>query len=327
VVTSEKNSGDNTFEVSDVQNAVFLVGKGWRENKVSFDKFVLNIATFGVWQFSDAESVKMSQSILESYTKIFGEIPNNKIQIALVPIKDKTGRWEAETRGNTLTIVSGDMPFKTNSLQRLHEQLRHELFHLWIPNDLALTGNYDWFYEGFAVYQSLRTGVQMNRIRFEDFLDTLGTAYYLVNFNEQQTSLIDASKTIQSGTNPQVYSKGMIAAFICDAAILEKSKGRSSIEEIFRRIYQEHHLPNKPQNGNRAVLNILKTKEELRPVVEKYIEGAGKIVWTKYLDNLGIEAIETDFKTQLKVKKKLSGRQKDLLDKLGYNNWRKISKK
>ena len=49
----------------------------------------------------------------------------------------------------------------------------------------------------------------------------------------------------------------------------------------------------------------------------------GQNIWS----NLGIEAIETDFEIQLKVKKKLKSRQKDLLDKLGYNNWRKISRK
>ena len=83
----------------------------------------------------------------------------------------------------------------------------------------------------------------MNQIRFEDFLGTLGQAYFMANFNEQQISLVEASKTRQSGANQQVYSKGMIAAFLCDAAILEKSKGKSSIEEIFRMVYQKHRLP------------------------------------------------------------------------------------
>jgi hypothetical protein len=45
------------------------------------------------------------------------------------------------------------------------------------------------------------------------------------------------------------------------------------------------------------------------------------------LDSFGIEAGKNEFGTVLKVSGKLSGRQKDLLDKLGYNQWRKLLQK
>ena len=61
-------------------------------------------------------------------------------------------------------------------------------------------------------------------------------------------------------------------------------------------------------------------------IIEKYIKGAENIVWQTDLDAIGIESAGTEnFATKLKVKAKLNGRQKDLLDKLGYNNWRKNS--
>lgn len=323
-ISSERDLGRKAFFVNDVENAIFLVGKGWRETEFSVGGAKLNIATFGEWNFLDKDSLEYAKEIFENYLKIFEGIPDENIQIILVPIENQTGRWQAETRGNNITIVSGDMPFKTRSLQRLHEQLRHELFHLWIPNDLALKGNYDWFYEGFAVYQSLRTAVLMNQIRFEDFLDTLGQAHYLANFSDAKLSLIEISEQNVSGANPKVYSKGMIVAFLCDAAILQKSKAKSSIEDIFREIYKKHNSKTEPKNANEAILKILRNRSELRPVVEKYIEGTEKIVLANYLDDLGIEALETDFETRLVVKEKLKSRQKDLLKKLGYNNWRKI---
>jgi predicted metalloprotease with PDZ domain len=264
---------------------------------------------------------------LESYKNLFGEFAGEKAQINLVPIKNNSGRWQAETRGNTLTIISGDMPFEKQSVQRLHEQLRHELFHLWIPNNLALTGNYDWFYEGFTVYQSLRTGLEMNRLSFTDFLETLAQALNLANFQNQQISLVEASKTRKSGANPEVYARGLLAAFLCDVALLQKNKRKRDLLEIFREIYQTHRLPKAAQDGNIAVLRILKTRAELRFVVENYIEGTKKIDWTRDLEILGIEEIRENSAVKLRVKDKLNGRQKDLLDKLGYNNWRKLAER
>jgi predicted metalloprotease with PDZ domain len=327
IIGSKKSDNLNVFEVEDIEKAVFAIGKNWREREIKLGNFAVNLAIFGEWRFSDEEAESITKEILESYKQIFSEFPNEKAQVNFVPVENNFGRWEAETRANTLTIVSGDMAFQKQSVQRLHEQLRHEFFHLWVPNNLALTGNYDWFYEGFTVYQSLKTGIEMNRISFSDFLATLAQAYDFSNFSSQQISLVEASKTRKSGANSSIYAKGMLAAFLCDAAILQKSEGKRAISEVFRQVYQTHRLPNEAQDGNIAVLNILKSHAEFRPIVENYIEGTKKIDWSESLENLGIEEIKENSSVKLKVKDKLKGRQKDLLDKLGYNNWRKISGK
>lgn len=328
IISSEKRLDDDSFFVSNIEKAIFLIGKNWREKEFSVDKNSLNVAVSGDWNFSDEEARQMTSDIFREYRKLFGEVPIQKAQISLVhfPKDVKFGRWEAETRGANLTVLSSDMPFKTMSLQRLHEQLRHELFHLWIPNNLTLTGNYDWFYEGFTVYQSLKTGLQTNQIRFEDFLATLSEAYNIDNLQTQKVSLIEASKNRWNGANPQVYSRGMIAAFLCDVALLQASKGKLAISDVFREIYSKHRVPNKPENGNAAILKILDNYKELRPIVEKYIKGAEKIDWRADLEGAGIEATEENSFTKLAVKAKLSGRQSNLLDDLGYNNWRKIAR-
>ncbi|MDQ6787437.1 MAG: hypothetical protein M3033_11580 [Acidobacteriota bacterium] len=330
ITSSEKEISENVFEIENIDKAVFIIGKNWREREISVGEDKLNFTISGDWQFSDEEAQKTAADIFTKYKKLFGEIPNRKIQVSLVhfPRGIKFGRWEAETRGANLTILSSDMPFKALSLQRLHEQLRHELFHLWIPNNLALTGNYDWFYEGFTVYQALRTGVEMNQIRFEDFLDTLAQAYNLDTLQTQKTSLVEASKTRWSGApNTQVYARGMIVAFLCDVALLRQSRGKKSVSDIFEKIYKTYRLPNKRLDGNAAIFNTLKGYGELDFVVEKYIKGTEKIDWQADLESAGIEAIEENSFARLKIKAKPNRRQKDLLDELGYNNWRRISAK
>lgn len=325
ITGNEKLLAKNSFEVADVEKAVFYVGENWREKEIGNLKLIIS----GEWQFSETEAVEAASEILAEYRKIFGEIPNSKAQVFVLrfPAGTPHGNWEAETRGTNVVILSSDMPFKNQSIQRLHEQFRHEFFHFWMPNNLALSGNYDWFYEGFALYQSLRTGVELNRLRFEDFLDTLTRAYNLDSFQSQRKSLIEISKNRWSGGNSQVYARGMLVAFLCDLAILRESKGKKSLTDVLREIYQKHQKPNKEIDGNEAVINILESRRELKIIVEKYIKGAENIAWQTDLEAFGIESIEQNSFTKLSVKSKLSGRQKDLLDKLGYNNWRKLVQK
>ncbi len=325
IFSIEKNTVENVFEMESVGKAVFAIGKGWRETETAN----LNLLIADEWQFTDAEAAQMADEIYEEYEKLFGETPNGRAQIFLkrLPKETKFGRWEAETRGRTLTIFSADKPFKSQSIQFLHEQLRHELFHLWIPNNLNLTGNYDWFYEGFTVYQALRTGLQMNQIRFEDFLATLAEAYRLDGYQTGRVSLIESSKTRWNGANPQVYARGMLVGFLCDIAILKDGRDNHSIENVFRDIYQKHRFPNREVDGNTAILNVLKTYQPLDSIVKKHIEGAENIEWETALETIGIEITTENYFAKLRVKSKLSGKQKDLLDELGYNNWRKLPRK
>jgi hypothetical protein len=314
------------FEVSDFEKSIFVIGNSWRKHRVAVGEINVNLEIFGEWQFADEEAVKLIAEVLPELKQSFGEYPGKEFQIILIPLQNKFGRWEAETRGNSVTIVSGDMMFKKPSIQRLHEQLRHEMLHLWIPNRLTLTGNYDWFYEGFSIYQSLRIGVAMNRLSFDNFLETIADAYRISNSNALQISLINSSKATASGMNRQVYAKGMVVAFLCDIAILSKSGGKRSVSDIFSKVYRKHRLPNASQDGNIAILNILGEYPELRSIVQNYIEGEKAIDLREYLDLLGIEEKSAESSVQLKVLPKLKGRQKDLLDSLGYNEWRKIGK-
>lgn len=290
----------------------------------------LNIGIDGKWKFSDETAAKITLQIFEDYQRVFGLFLSRHIDINLkpFPLKVDVGTYEADTRGNHITIISSDMAFESESVQRLHEQLRHEIFHLWIPNGVDLTGNYDWFYEGFALYQSLKTGVALNQIRFDDYLDTLSRAYDVNKSQKQKLSLIDASKNRWVGdNNTLIYARGMLVAFLCDLALLERSKGKRSVSNLLRQLYDEHQPPNDEMDGNTAVLALLRSHRELATIIDRNITGSESIEWSALLKDAGLEAELKDQITKLKVTAKPSRRQKDLLDKLGYNNWRKLASK
>lgn len=329
VTASEKISNDGAFLVEDTKNAVFLVGNGWRE--LNSDKALggVKIFSLGQWQFEDAEIVEMANGLVSEYSRLFKTKAIAGINIFLLPFPKPTppGRWQAETRGRNITIISASMPFKNQALQRLHEQLRHEIFHLWIPNRLNLIGNYAWFYEGFAVYQALKTGVWLGQIRFEDFLSTLGQAYDLHIRTSSDTPFIAHSGSNSGNDSASVYSKGLLVAFLTDIAILRKSQGREDIAAIFRELPFDTGPKRILADANQLLLQMYSTRTELTPIAENYIKGSSKIDLSEYLNYIGVENRDALPFARLRVKPKLTRREKALLNKLGYTRWRKFIKR
>ena len=320
------NAKDEVFIVKDIDNEVFLIGDQWRaiNNKSGLD--TVNFYSLGKWQFEDSEAVAMAESISSEYAELFGKKEPDHTNIFLLPFprQTQTGRWQAETRGKNITIISASMPFKNQALQRLHEQLRHEIFHLWIPNRLNVSGNYAWFYEGFAVYQALKTGVWLGQIRFEDFLSTLGRAYDIHVQSTNDRSFIALAKSPSNIVSASVYSKGMLVAFLTDIAILRKTKGRKDIAAIFRSLPFESESDGDRLNANDVILSKFSGRQELDEIIRKYIKGNSKIDWTHYLKYIGVENKGIFPFVRLEVKPKLTGKEKALLNKLGYNRWRKF---
>ncbi len=317
----EAGESENEYSIDDVSRCVMAVGKIWRETSIRQGSADLSFITTGEWQFPDEQALGIAQSILEEHTLVFNEMPGDKIQIVLAPFTRAVdlGFWRAETRGASVVVMSSQMPFKSQAIQRLHEQLRHELFHLWIPNKLALNGNYDWFFEGFTLYRALRTGRRLNQIRASDVLDVLGRTYTLGDMERKDLSLIEASKRRWEGNFDYVNSRGMMVAFLCDLALMRESRGRRSLTEVFRELYRKHNDSHPEQDGTKAILAILKSHAELRAITEKYIEGKEKIDLGAAIADFGLETRTSAGVTVIKIKPKLTGRQKDMLGRLGVN--------
>ena len=327
-VSSELQPKPNEYEVSDVEKSVIYVGKNLVENELEVGVSKISIVTDGNWRFSNSDPVEFTNEIYENYAKVFRFDDSRRSIIAIMkmPVTSRAGTWEAETRGRNVTIISEDMLFEAQSKQRLHEQLRHEIFHLWLPNGVNLSGNYDWFYEGFGLYQSLKFGVDVNRLRFDDMLATLSRAISTDGLVSNGTSLIDASKNRFGSSNTTVYARGMVVAFLCDLALLDRSKGKRSVGNILRDIYKQHHNSAIRVNGNEAVLAEFAKYPELKEIVDRYIKSGETIDSAMYVRLAGLDVQDQNGIKRLAVLPKPNSRQKDLLDKLGYNSWRTLSK-
>jgi len=303
----------------DLPTGVVFIGKGHRVVDVKADAGDVKLVLTSEWHFTDVEAAQMAREIFDEYSRLLGNLPQQKFLISIqrFPGQESPGHWEAETRGRTVTIMSSDMPFRTQSLQRLHEQLRHEIFHLWFPNGINLFGDYAWFYEGFAMYSSLKLAVKLNRIRFEDFLDTLGRAHTIDSNSRPRKALTDPT------IDPTVrYARGMMVAFLTDLEILRNSNGKRDVGSSLRQLFDQPRLPHGALAGD-AVRTVVTNQN----VFQRYVEGSEQVDWASDLVSAGIESKPTGRSTTLSVAAKPSGRQKEILDRLGYNNWRKIGTK
>lgn len=326
ISTVEKSTEHNNYSIEKNENAVFVIGKGWSNQTFRVSGANINLILDDQWKIEKSVVEKIIKDILLKYENYFGVIPEKNLQIINFKFPKDVGfeRWRGETNGANVIIMSAPTTFESQTRQRIQEQLRHELFHLWMPNNLALSGDYSWFYEGFAQYTALRIGVGLNQISFNDFLNTLEQSYNLGNRRSQPISLIEASKNRWLGETSSVYAKGLAVAFLIDTALLRESNGKRDLISVLRQIYDKHKKPNKTEDGNTAILKLFDGYRELSPIINDYVGGAEKLNFERYLQHTGIEILPVGTTIKLKVKDRLTGREKDFLDNLGYNDWRKI---
>src|SRR2546423_6061479 len=204
--------------------------------------------------------------------------------------------WTAETRGATVTLLSGNLPSKVGALAQLSTPLIHELFHLWVPNGLALDGDYDWFYEGFTVYEAARTAVRLDLLTFPEFLNAIARAYdgYLANAERDRWSLVEASKRRWGSGQSSVYSESMVVAFLYDLRLRMQSRGKQSIENIYPALvlkYGAHANDElaRAADGNDAAINVLTFDEGTRAFVRSFVTQPAKIDLRQELTPFGLQ--------------------------------------
>lgn len=324
VSTSEVHNAAGVFDVTDAEHAVFAVGRDLRERRGRGGGVSFTLVTAGEWAFADEEAADSAAEILKLHQETVGGVPRLSPTLVLLPLP-QTGAagnlWSAETRGATVVLLSGRLPSKLASKAQLDGALTHELFHLWVPNGLALEGEYDWFYEGFTNYVALRAGMRRGQLTFNDYLNALGSAYdsYRGVRGAREVSLIDASARRWSGGSALVYHKGMLVAFLYDLTLMRQTGGKSSLGEVYRELFRRHGRGEKPADGNRAVVESLSAAGGMRPFVERYVEGNTELTLPTLIEPFGLRVEPGGVRTHVGIADSLDSTQRELLRKLGYN--------
>lgn len=321
--TTENAGAGGRYEIRDAEHAIFFVGQSLREKRSRVGATDFTFLTTGEWAFTDGDAEELAASILKEHAETFGGTLQSRAMLALAPFPRPMGaeRWSAETRGNTVVLLSGRSPSKTAGLSRLSVPLTHELFHLWVPNGFALDGDYDWFYEGFTMYQAMRAAVSLNLLTFQDFLSAIGRAFdfYRSARDGDKISLLDASRRRWTGSPALIYNKGMLVAFLYDLTLRQKTDGKRSLDDVYRALFRRHRAGEARADGNSVVIAALNEPADMREFTRSYIETASAIDLGAMIAPFGLRVESAAVRTQVVVADSLKREQRDLLRKFGYN--------
>lgn len=311
----DRVEGKPEFVTGDPDKAVFLVGADLRETVKRFGATRFKLTTAGEWPFSKNDLLKIAQKIHEDYTRITGFELNQNPTLMLIPFPEPVGRerWTAEARGNTVVLFLGSAGKQKPLLNRIGILLSHELFHLWVPNALRLEGDYDWFFEGFTLYQALLTDVKLGLISFDDYLATMGRVYrsYLGNPNRSRLSLIEASGSRWTGAGSLVYDKGMLLAFIYDLSLRSKSNCNASLSDVYRELFRVRSTGQ--ANANETIIGILNRLEGSEVFSKEYLEGHDELRLETLISGYGFEVRRTVVEAQLIVANHVTEEQRRLI--------------
>lgn len=306
------------FVVDDPTKAVFLAGSAVRAVFKTVEGMSFDFAFSGSWSFKDGRVAKSASTLLKKYFELTGfRLPKRSmVLIAPLPSVNNDVRWTAETRGSTvILLLDPRTPFR-NWVPQLEVIFTHELFHLWVPNSLRLEGDYDWFFEGFTLYQALLTARESQLISFQEYLDTLARVYDSYRSNPDPVSLIEASEQRWSGFNSAVYDKGMLVAFVYDLMLRQESGGKTGLSEKYRQLFKEYGA--KVGSANEAIMVLLISSSATHEFLKTHVESKKFLDLEVSLNRYGLLVDSKGSSTHLRVADNLREDQFRLLQTLGY---------
>jgi hypothetical protein len=302
------------FVVPSPEKAVFLVGNRLDVQEQNQTKVVLKDR----WNFSSKDVLKWATRVKDFYGQLTGATSTKPTTILITPFPptDSDATWKAETRGSTVVLLLNSHVQLKNRLGQIGIIFTHEVFHLWVPNSLSLSGDYDWFFEGFTLYVALQAALELKLIGFQEYLDTLARVYdsYLSYADEQ--SLIEASERRWTSSVPLVYDKGMLLAFIYDLQIRLEGDGADTLLGRYRRLFNIH--TGEPSDGNDVIIRLLTSSPATEELAKSYIRGRKRLELEKILPAYGFQLSIDGPKSRLSLRKDLNDPQKHLIRSLGY---------
>ena len=243
----------------------------------------------------------------------------------LIPFPAEAGpdRWSAETRGNDVVLLLGRRADGDRVLAMLGIVLAHELFHLWVPNSLKLNGDYDWFFEGFTLYEALRMDLRLGFISFDEYLNTIARVYdsYMSATEADKFSLIQASQRRWTTSSAVVYDRGMLVAFVYDLMLRKASNCKASLDDVYRQLFRSYSTGQ--GSANEIIIRLLEEHEGLHSFGQDYVLSAGKINLESVLSPYGLrieQGVSAATTTRLAVASDITEPQRKILRCLRNEN-------
>ncbi len=216
----------------------------------------------GNFKFDSEKLITDFEKFCKAQVDLFGDLECNEYHFffQMLPYSFHHGVEHA----NSTVIAMG--PHANFDLRAFYREFlgisSHEFFHLWNvkrirPNDMLPykynIENYStlgWVYEGFTTYYGdiicIRSGVYTNEEWLETFskhlqrhFDNAGR-YHLSVAQSSYDTWLDGYSNLVPHRKVNIYTEGLLAAFILDMSLREETEGKKNLDDLMRNMNAQY---------------------------------------------------------------------------------------
>ena len=264
----------------------YLVLGTHSEGVVESEGTEIVIALGGHFKASIDEVQRTVESLLHSYSEIFGGTPKDRMLFVANPCDKYSG---GGVSGHSITVLM-DGTLGADNRQSWAPLVAHEICHIWNGKAIDFNTQEYWFSEGFTEYCSKISCVRLGIISEDDFLRDLERKWELYLSKQGDLSIREAGENKSANRN-LVYEGGSLVATALDLQIRTLTENRNSLEDVMTQMYREFGLTEKKYTMDDIikVVNQIAGKN-LQPFFQKYVAGTERLPLAEYLKDAGFDA-------------------------------------
>ena len=284
IATALKNEGGTTFSYSNYDELVDCPIEIGNHTVFEFDAAGVKhtVAMYGEGNYDIPTLKKDMAKIVEAETIIMGENPNKEYLFIIHNLTVGSGGLEHK---NSTTLQVNRWTYGEDRYMGFISLVAHEYFHLWNVKRMRpkTLGPFDydsenytdllWVMEGFTSYYD---ELALRRAGFYTQEEYINKLFGTINYVENQPgnlvqpvahasfdAWIKAYRPNENSVNTTIsyYSKGQILAAMLDLYIINKFKGKKSLDDFMQQLYADFY----------KAKDVGYTEEEFQKSLEQFL--------------------------------------------------------
>lgn len=273
------------------------------------------VAMYGEANYNIAELQRDMAKVVEAATAVFGSNPNQDYLFIVHNVTDGQGGLE---HLNSCVLSVNRWSYTGSNYLGFINLVAHEYFHLWNvkrirPIELG-PFNYDqecytsllWVMEGITSYYDELLLLRAGFYTKADFLNKLQSQINYVEGSPGSRvqpvahasfdAWIKAYRPNENSSNTTMtyYSRGAVIGAVLDAYLIQRSKGKQSLDGFMQLLYQKYALDLKRGFSETEFEQELANYcgEDLHSFFTQYVNGTAIIPYQQYFEPMGIKVTD-----------------------------------
>lgn len=267
--------------------------------------FTFTLALLGRMKEAKDLIAPVLQKTLHTYVRIFDKTPPTKYLMTVFYADEA----DSEAYSKSAAFTEHDILTKDN-LIRWGDTVAHEFFHSWNGHAIQSEdyASSQWFTEGFTEYYANLALVRQKLIDDEMFVKKMENNLGLYLFFNSSPAFGGASLK-EAGTNKGrnrlgVYDGGWSAAFCLDIIIRDETKGKKSLDDVMRLMYEKFGLAAKKFRYEDVIAATGEIAgRDMNDFFKKYVEGKERLPVLDCLRRSGFEGYTQFYDGEIYIKK------------------------